>query len=133
MDGLPFDSLLTIQVIILETELHLLIITVCCNKLLVGPFFVHRGMVYALSFGDTFILGLIGGVHCEEWGRAITKTSSSSSRLAQMLTIYMCLLGLRLITTKYGWFIIFKWRFFDQPSVQAYTLFFSFFQRIGIC
>lgn len=68
---------------------------------------MHRGMVYALSFGDTFILGLISGAHCEEWGRAIRKTSSSSKRLAQMLDIYV-FIRVEVDKNKPGKFICFQ-------------------------
>lgn len=69
---------------------------------------MYRGMVYALSFGDTFILGLIGGVHCEEQGRATRKTSSSSSRLAQMLVDIYVFIGVEVDNNNYGWFIFFS-------------------------
>lgn len=68
---------------------------------------MHRGMVYALSFGDTFILGLIGGAHCEEWGRAIRKTYSSSKRLAQMLDVCV-FIRVEVDNNKPGMFICFQ-------------------------
>lgn len=44
-----------------------------------------RGMVYALSLGDTFDMGFVHSIHSKEWERSTRDPSSSSSRFAKML------------------------------------------------
>lgn len=51
---------------------------------------VVRGLVYALSLGDTFDLGISGCIGGEEWCGANGDASSSSSRYATLLVKLGC-------------------------------------------
>lgn len=44
-----------------------------------------RGLVHALPFGGTFVMGLITGLYCEKWARTVTDPPPSSCGPAPML------------------------------------------------
>lgn len=48
-------------------------------------FFYCRGLVHALSLGNTSVMGVVYGVHSDEWGRRARDTSSSAGRPAPVL------------------------------------------------
>lgn len=48
----------------------------------------YRSMVHALSLGDTYVMGIVGGFYSKEWARRVGDPSTPAGRPATVLVIW---------------------------------------------